>query len=65
MGDPSAGLAYDPPVPAELPKLLLPPLSGPALTVVKLWLLRWCLAQNIHNDCLALAMALILAAMLA
>ena len=34
-------------MPIKLPKPP-PPLSGLALTVVKLRLLRWCLAQNIH-----------------
>ena len=50
-------------MPIKLPKPP-PPLSGLALTAVKLRLLRWCLAQNIHYGYLALAIALILAAML-
>ena len=47
VDDPSASLAYGTPMPIKLPKPP-PPLSGLALTVVKLRLLRWCLAQNIH-----------------
>ena len=47
VDDPSASLAYGTPMPIKLPKPP-PPLSGLAPTVVKLRLLRWCLAQNIH-----------------
>jgi hypothetical protein len=44
-------------MPTEFPSRL-------KLTVVKLRLLRWCLAENIHYGYLAVAIALVLAAML-